>query len=579
MATEDQRTKDSALRYIERGFRVIPLHTSYNGICSCGEGRMCKSSGKHPIRAKWQTANQPGLPAIDNWWTGDKPRNIGVATGPDSGVFVVDVDPDSGGDESMKALNAEHGREWMMTYRVKTGSGGWHLYFNYPDFELGNSASKIGKGIDTRGKGGYVVTAPSVSSKGPYIEHDHPVLDAPEWLLELLRPKQRKAPEPTIERPTVTQGSPEQQRLDGYTTATIDNEVGRLHRLAAEGWDGAPWDSTTYEVACNLLELANADWSYLEPEQAEALVFDNAPRDPGFDAGRVSIKIESARNKVGDNATGYPAKPEAAFWLDAEDAAELAPAPVKPEASTSADEADSFDSFVTSEDADEAPEPATIQVGAALQGIPVHDGKLVPDYVKLASAAALGLEYSEREHVEVIPADFEAPLSAVIKTPDLPTEEGEDMEHVDDWVAEHLRTGTPELLWAAVGTIIEGTDTAAPYVVFKGGAPLLVLLARILKPHVGDQGETLLAGPRYGTKEVDEPQVVFEFSDGDMDLMPHAHAIVQRAAYVHERTPLRAFEIEHTDGLEDVTDYRAAQLIRARQGLGSRPRSDDEEVF
>jgi hypothetical protein len=28
---------DAALKYAERGFRVLPLHTIKSGICSCGE--------------------------------------------------------------------------------------------------------------------------------------------------------------------------------------------------------------------------------------------------------------------------------------------------------------------------------------------------------------------------------------------------------------------------------------------------------------------------------------------------------------------------------------------------------------
>ncbi|MGJ1550114.1 MULTISPECIES: bifunctional DNA primase/polymerase [Ralstonia solanacearum species complex] len=35
--------------------------------------------------------------------------NVGIATGPASGLFVLDVDPGHGGDESFKHLCQEHG--------------------------------------------------------------------------------------------------------------------------------------------------------------------------------------------------------------------------------------------------------------------------------------------------------------------------------------------------------------------------------------------------------------------------------------------------------------------------------------
>src|SRR5690606_41978960 len=90
-------------------------------------------------------------------WGGGNPPNISILTGTPSGIFVVDIDPDAGGMESMQALIAEHGN-LPTTFTVRTGGGGWHLYFQMPDFHVGNRAgTALGRGVDIRGTGGQVV--------------------------------------------------------------------------------------------------------------------------------------------------------------------------------------------------------------------------------------------------------------------------------------------------------------------------------------------------------------------------------------------------------------------------------------
>src|SRR3546814_1971196 len=55
------------------------------------------------------------------------------------------------------------------TRMVSTPSGGAHFYFSYPPaWKHTTSAGKIGKGIDTRCNGGYVVMPPSRIGGGAY---------------------------------------------------------------------------------------------------------------------------------------------------------------------------------------------------------------------------------------------------------------------------------------------------------------------------------------------------------------------------------------------------------------------------
>lgn len=590
MATESNPISEAARAYVERGYRIIALHTAHNGQCSCDKGGDCGSAGKHPLSNGWQKANQIQDGGIRARFEGSTPSNLGIVTGPDSGVFVVDVDGATG-NATMKAL-ADEGHALPPTLTVKTGSGGWHFFFEYPDFEIGNTAStKVGKGVDTRGKGGFVVAAPSVSAKGPYkIVKDLPVAKAPDWLLERLRPKERKKSTETGTLPTqsvtpdatVHVPDAEKRRLEGYVEGAVANEIDRLKRLH---WDGDPsqyrgeaWDDTTFQVAANLIQLANAEWAGLSLRHLYDAFSLAAPRDPGFDDARVDAKWESALKKVGDNEAVYPPKPIGTFWLDG---ADNSPAPIVAEHQPTTDTPlDPFDAAVAA--AGEGPPPISpprVEY-MTFNGIPVEEGILQPDLVARAKAKALGPYYRAGAYVETVAMvdgleNAVMGISDIIAEPLIPSNQLPNLDAVDDWVRRSMRSGTPELLWATLRAVLDGVDTDAPTIVFKGGAPILRLLAGLLSPAVGEDGETMLLGPRVTTREGDGPQIVFEFDEDErIDLTPYAAAIVERAKST--AAELRIPDEDTHDELEKLTDYRAAQLHRARLGLGSRTRTNGE---
>ena len=83
------------------------------------------------------------------------------------GLLVLDVDPGSGGPESLAALERSYD-PLPRTTRSRTGGGGVHVFFRYPaEKEVRNSAGWLGLGLDVRGEGGYVVVPPS-RTQGPY---------------------------------------------------------------------------------------------------------------------------------------------------------------------------------------------------------------------------------------------------------------------------------------------------------------------------------------------------------------------------------------------------------------------------
>lgn len=303
--------------YARRGWRVIPLHrVGPDGVtCSCRQGRNCgRNAGKHPIDAEWQKAPRMSAADIQATWDRRPPPNIGVATGDDSGIWVLDIDPDGGGMETMAALVAEHG-SLPETFVAQTGSGGYHYVFEMEP-GLRNSQGRVGRGIDVRANGGQVVIAPSRSGKGVYtIVQDAPVAPAPEWLLALARKDEVDAEIVTAEdlpKPEEISES-DWKRYSAYAQRAIDDELGRLDRLKAEAksrmedYRGEPWNHTTFEVSCALIEFANSPWCAYSLGQAQRDVLAHAPRDgEGFDDYVVQKTFNSARDKVGPKARQQP---------------------------------------------------------------------------------------------------------------------------------------------------------------------------------------------------------------------------------------------------------------------------------
>jgi len=156
--TDAERTCKAAIAYADLGFLVLPLWSAHDGRCDCGRAD-CRIPGKHPHGLKDATRDKT---VICSWFSDGQLVNIGIRTGPESGILVVDVDPRHGGNESLAALG-----ELPTTATVETGGGGRHYDFKYPaGADIRNSAAKLGPGLDIRANGGYVVAPPSKHISG-----------------------------------------------------------------------------------------------------------------------------------------------------------------------------------------------------------------------------------------------------------------------------------------------------------------------------------------------------------------------------------------------------------------------------
>lgn len=170
-----------ALAYASVGLRVLPLHNLVEGrACSCGRpacvpgGKDEKSIAKHPRIGAWQKEATLDESTIRRWWAQWPLANVGIATGKESGVIVLDIDVhrDKLGFESLANLEKTFG-SLPQTRTVITGSGGQHRYFRAPVFAVRDSAGWLGcDGIDWRAEGGQVVAPPSEAFAGAYAWQD-----------------------------------------------------------------------------------------------------------------------------------------------------------------------------------------------------------------------------------------------------------------------------------------------------------------------------------------------------------------------------------------------------------------------
>ena len=183
------KSVDNAIQYAERGWAVLPLHTVLEGKCSCGKVA-CSSAGKHPQTMNGLKSASTDLDTINTWFKHWPKANIGIATGAISGIGVIDIDPKHGGEDSLYELTKTHGKI-PDTVEAITQSQGRHIIFQYED-GFRTTAGKLGRGIDTRGDGGYIVAAPSKGLLGEYHWEassdpaDCPIVRAPGWILQLL---------------------------------------------------------------------------------------------------------------------------------------------------------------------------------------------------------------------------------------------------------------------------------------------------------------------------------------------------------------------------------------------------------
>ncbi|MFF7949269.1 bifunctional DNA primase/polymerase [Streptomyces griseorubiginosus] len=196
----------AALDAAERGWHVFPLRPGTKRPALHGE-QACPRTGECASgHRKWEQRATTDPDRIRAAWS-RTPFNVGIATGP-SRLLVVDLDtpehkgssdaPD--GAATFGALCERAGHPAPDTYRVRTPSGGQHLYFTAPlGVRLPSTVEALAPSVDTRAWGGYVVAAGSHTPSGAYEALCGSVAASlPSWLQSILEPAPSAPQAPSV---------------------------------------------------------------------------------------------------------------------------------------------------------------------------------------------------------------------------------------------------------------------------------------------------------------------------------------------------------------------------------------------
>ena len=124
----------NALNWVEQGYKIFPI----------APGTKIPAT---PNGFKDATNDRA---QIIQWYTDNPNYGVGLPTGLDNNLLVVDCDGDEG--------NSNYSDP--NTFSVRTPSGGTHFYYAHQE-GIRNSTSKLAAKVDIRAEGGYVVAPPT----------------------------------------------------------------------------------------------------------------------------------------------------------------------------------------------------------------------------------------------------------------------------------------------------------------------------------------------------------------------------------------------------------------------------------
>ncbi|MBQ1060046.1 phage/plasmid primase, P4 family [Micromonospora sp. C41] len=233
---EDGTTLDGALAMVERGCYVFPV--DHPDLPKCAGIRTpehdpdsCTKRGKHPAVKSWSMEATAKVPDVAAHFAGVT-RNYGIDCRA-SRLLVIDEDEPG----AFQRYADEHGHTIPRTFTVTTGraGGGRHLYFRVPlDSPFTTATGDLPKGIDVRGRKGYVVGPGSVHETGAVYapeDWDAPFADLPDWLAQALTVK---AAPPLSAAAAEPLDGPLPQRIADLIDGDPGDRSERFHRIVRE---------------------------------------------------------------------------------------------------------------------------------------------------------------------------------------------------------------------------------------------------------------------------------------------------------------------------------------------------------
>jgi hypothetical protein len=239
------------------------------------------------------------------WWSHDMAANIGVATGSVNRLAVIDLDVKRGQDGPGAFRDFLAGPPQcpdtgliMSAPSVRTPSGGLHYWLRTAEGEAVPGRDGILPGVDVKGDGGLIVSAPSMI---PVIPHDrsggttgevpvpyaqesgcpHAVPGAPGWLVPWLA----SAPPPP--RTDAAGHAPPGAPLDDVLPGYLENGIPPGQR-----------NRETYRIACGLYRRHGTSMAGSVQVMDVLLQVHAATDKNGFGWREVLVCAESARRFV-----------------------------------------------------------------------------------------------------------------------------------------------------------------------------------------------------------------------------------------------------------------------------------------
>lgn len=277
----------TALALAEQGFYVFPL----------------RPNSKLPAIDDFPNRATRDAEQIKKFWVDpvldiEQPYNIGISTTKYNGsqaLVVVDVDnkSDKNGNEELLKLELE-GYDFIDTATQVTPTGGLHLVYRTKE-PITQGTNKLGRGLDIRSKGGYIVGQGSVIDGKPYVwkSAQIEVQQCPAWIIEKCGRALEK--DPFAEKTDV-----DQDRAMKRAQVYLENDA----PLAIEGEAG---DQTTFKVAAKLKDFGLTRQSAINALE----IWWNGRCQPPWDSQELTKKVNNAYD-YGLNPIGNRS-PEADF--------------------------------------------------------------------------------------------------------------------------------------------------------------------------------------------------------------------------------------------------------------------------
>lgn len=139
-----------------------PLNAALDYLTKFSLSVIPVSKDKKPF-IKWEEYQRrlPTTEEVKKWWQDFPEAQVGIVTGILSGLCAFDTD-DADADKAFQELIPDS----LLVPTVTTPRGGRHYYFKCTDPALTNKAMLLGKKMDFRANGGYILAPPSTNGRG-----------------------------------------------------------------------------------------------------------------------------------------------------------------------------------------------------------------------------------------------------------------------------------------------------------------------------------------------------------------------------------------------------------------------------